>query len=69
VEASDHVDEARFPVVIHSIRESTEEGSPKSHGNLGKGPRQFRDQGDDLLECLDELVAEAWSLGIVPLPG
>ena len=69
MEASDHVDEARFPAVIHSIRESAKEGSPKSHGNLRKGLRQFRDQGDDLLECLDELVAKAWSLGIVPLPG
>jgi hypothetical protein len=69
VEASDHVNGVGFQPIIHGIRESTQESPAESCGNLRRGLRQVRDQVHDLLERLDEFVAEAWSLGVIPLPG
>jgi hypothetical protein len=68
VEASDHVDDVGVQAVVDGIRETVKKGSAHSNGNLRESLRQARDQVNDLFKRLDELVAEARTLRVIPFP-
>ena len=69
VEARDYVDDTAIETVVEGVGEAREEGPPEAHRNLWKRLGKFCNEINDLFEGVHEGVAEARTLGVVPVAG
>jgi hypothetical protein len=69
VRTCDDIYEVGLQRVVDGIREAAEESPAQPHSDFRKGFREVRDSVNNVFERLGKLVAEAWTLCIVPFSG